>query len=62
MYDTQQHALGMYVAVDQLALSLRAAKAVEHRQALRERKLQRKSLREQRRVVRRGQESYTTAV
>ncbi|HEY5980195.1 MAG TPA: hypothetical protein VIT41_11225 [Microlunatus sp.] len=59
MYDTYQQSVGMYVAVDQLAVSLRAAKASEHRQALRERKLERKALRN---AARRGQESYTTAV
>ena len=62
MYDTHQQALGLYVAVDQLSLSLRAAKAAEHRQALREQQLERRSQRRQRRATRRGQESYTTAV
>lgn len=62
MYDTHQQALGLYYAVDQLSLSLRAAKAAEHRQALREQQLERRSQRRQRRATRRGQESYTTAV
>ena len=59
MYDTHQQALGMYCAVNQLSVSLRAAKAAEIKQALREQKLERKA---QRRAARRGQESYTTAV
>ena len=62
MYDTHQQSLGMYYAVDQLSVSLRAAKASEIKQALREQKLERKALRQQRRATRRGQESYTTAV
>ncbi len=62
MYDTHQQALGMYYVVDQLNISHRAAKAAEIRQALREQRLERKALRNQRRAIRRGQESYTTAV
>jgi hypothetical protein len=62
MYDTYQQALGMSYVLDQLTVSRRAAKAAEHQQALREQKLERKALRQQRRAVRRGQESYTTAV
>jgi hypothetical protein len=62
MYDTYQQSLGLYYVVDQLNVSHRAAKAAEHQQALRERKLERKALRNQRRALRRGQESYTTAV
>ena len=62
MFDTYQQALGTSYVLDQLAVSHRAAKAAEHRQALREQKLERKALRHQRRAVRRGQESYTTAV
>jgi hypothetical protein len=62
MYDTHQQALGLYLAVDQLSLSLRAAKAAEHKQAVREQQLLRKAERQQRRATRRGQEAYTTAV
>jgi len=62
MFDTSQQSLGMYLAVDQLSASLRAAKSSELKQALREQKLERKALRNQRRAARRGQESYTTAV
>ncbi|HEY5786700.1 MAG TPA: hypothetical protein VIT65_18190 [Microlunatus sp.] len=62
MYDTYQQSLGMYYAVDQLSVSLRAAKSSELKKALREQKLERKALRNQRRADRRGQESYTTAV
>ncbi len=62
MYDTHQQALGLYYAVDQLSLSLRAAKAAEHKRALREQQLERKAQRRQRRADRRGQEAYTTAV
>jgi hypothetical protein len=62
MYDTYQQALGMSAVLDQLTVSVRAAKAAEHQQALRELTLERKALRQQRRAVRRGQESYTTAV
>lgn len=62
MYDTHQQALGLNLAVDQLALSLRAAKAAEHRQALREQRLERRSQRRQRRATRRTREAYTTAV
>jgi hypothetical protein len=62
MYDTYQQALGTSYVLDQLTVSLRAAKAAEHRQALHEQKLERKALRRQRRAARRGQESYTTAV
>ena len=62
MYDTYQQSLGMYYAVDQLSVSLRAAKSSELKQALREQKLERKAQRNQRRAARRGQESYTTAV
>lgn len=62
MYDTYQQALGLSYAVDQLALSLHAAKAAEHQQALREQRLERRAQRRQRRADRRGQEAYTTAV
>ena len=62
MYDTYQQALGTSYVLDQLTVSLRAAKAAEHQHALREQKLERKAQRRQRRAVRRGQESYTTAV
>jgi hypothetical protein len=62
MYDTHAYALGCYVTVDQLAVSQRAARAVEHRQAVREQKLERKAQRQQRRALRRSQEAYTTAV
>lgn len=62
MYDTYQQSLGMYYAVDQLSVSLRAAMSSELKQALREQKLERKAQRNQRRAARRGQESYTTAV
>ena len=62
MHDTHALALGCYVAVDQLALSYDAAKAVEHQRAIREIKLARKAQRKQRRAIRRGQEAYTTAV
>ena len=62
MYDHQYQAFGMYVAVDQLAVSLRAAKSAELLQALRDSKLERRARRQQRRALRRGQETYTTAV
>lgn len=62
MYETHQHAVSAYATADQHALSLRAAKAAEHREALREQKLARKAQRQQRRATRRGQEAYTTAV
>jgi hypothetical protein len=62
MYDTHAQTFGYYVAVDQLALSYAAAKAVEHQRAVREQKLQLKAQRKQRRAARRGQEAYTTAV
>jgi len=62
MYDTYQRALGTSYVLDQLAVSLRAAKAAEHKEALREQKLERKAQRHQRRAARLGQESYTTAV
>ena len=62
MFDAYQQSVGTTHVLDQLSVSLRAAKAAEHRQALREQKLERKALRQQRRAVRRGQESYTTAV
>jgi len=62
MFDAYQQSVGTTHVLDQLSVSLRAAKAAEHRQALREQKLERKALRQQRRAIRRGQESYTTAV
>ena len=62
MYDTYHQALGTSYVLDQLTVSLRAAEAAEHQQALREQKLERKALRQQRRAVRRGPASYTTAV
>lgn len=62
MHENHLYALGSYAVVDQLALSLQAAKAVEHQRAIRELKLARKAQRQQRRAVRRGQEAYTTAV
>ncbi|MDN5763868.1 MAG: hypothetical protein L0H41_16340 [Microlunatus sp.] len=62
MFPVQHHALGMHVAVDHLTISQHAAKAVEHQQAVRERKLEHKAQRQHRRAARRGQEAYTTAV
>lgn len=62
MYDTHQQALSLYLGGDQLALSQRAAKSAELRQALRDQRLQRKAQRSHRRAARRGQEAYTTAV
>jgi len=62
MHDTHLQSLGISYVLDQLAVSHRAAKAAELQQALREQKLARKALRNQRRATRRGQESYTTAV
>lgn len=41
MHDAQIHALGMHVAVNGLALSLRAAKSFEHHHATQQRKLER---------------------
>lgn len=57
MFDTQYNALGMFTAVDQLALSRRAANTAALRQAAREQKQERKRQRDLRR-----QEAYTTAV
>lgn len=62
MNEVQAYAVGAYTVVDQLALSQAAARAVEHRRAVREQKLERKAQRKQRRALRRGQEAYTTAV
>jgi hypothetical protein len=62
MYDSQYQALGMYVAVDQLAVSQRAAKSAELLQAARDRKLQHKAQRRQQRARRRSQDAYTTAI
>lgn len=62
MHDFQYQALGCYVAVDQLAVGLRAARTAELLQRARDRKLERKARRQQRRAARRGQEAYTTAV
>ena len=62
MHDAYQQSVGTYHVLDQLSFSLRAAKAAEHQQAVREQKLERKAQRHRRRAVRRGQESYTTAV
>ena len=62
MNDIYLHALGLHVAVDHLALSLRAAKSVEVQQAVREGRLERKAERQPRRILRRGLEAYTSAV
>lgn len=62
MYDAHSYAVGSYAVVDQLALSTAAARAAEHRRAVREQKLARKAERKQRRALLRGQEEYTTAV
>jgi hypothetical protein len=62
MYDTHTHALGCYIATDQLAISQRAAKNAEQLQAARDRKLERKAQRRQHRASRHSKEAYTTAV
>lgn len=62
MYEPQHQALGMELAVDQLRLSLRAAKSVELQQAVHERKLERKAQRQQRRDLRRGRGTYAATV
>jgi len=62
MYDTHAHSVASFAVVDQLALSLAAARAHEHKQAVHERRLAAKVQRQHRRAVRRGQEAYTTAV
>ena len=62
MNDAPIHALGMHVAANGLALSLRAAKSYEQQQAVRQRKLERKTQRQQRHALRRSKEIYTTAV
>lgn len=57
----QYQTVGCYVAVDQYALSQRAAKRSERVQAVRAQRAQRKAERQRRRAIR-NQESYTTAV
>lgn len=61
MNDAQLHPLGVHMAVNGLAFSLRAAKSYEQQQAVRQRKLERKA-QQQRRALRRSKEIYTTAV
>lgn len=62
MNDTQIHAIGLYAAVNGLALSRRAARSYELRQAARERNRQRKALRQLTRANREGRDAFTTAV
>ena len=62
MNDTQIHAIGLYAAVNGLALSRRAARSHEQREAVRERKRERKALRRLTRAPRQGRDAFTTAV
>ena len=61
MSDIQIHAVGLY-AVNGLALSRRAARSHELREAVRERKRERNALRRQTRAHRAGRDAFTTAV
>jgi hypothetical protein len=62
MNDIQIHAIGLYAAVNGLALSRRAARSHELREAVREQKLRRKALRRLTRSPRPGRDAFTTAV
>ena len=62
MNDIQIHAIGLYAAVNGLALSRRAARSHELREAVRERKRERKAQRRLTRASRRGRDAFTTAV
>jgi hypothetical protein len=62
MNDTQMHAIGLYAAVNGLALSRRAARSQEQREVLRERKRERSSRRRMNRASRRGRDAYITVV
>ena len=62
MNDAQLHPLGVHIAVNGLAFSLRAAKSYERQQAVRQRKLERRAQQQQRRALRRSKETYTIAV
>lgn len=62
MYDVQYQAFGVPVAVDNRAVSERAAKAAELLRAARERKLARRLLRKQRHLAGPDRQAYTTAV
>ena len=62
MYETHAYAVGCHAVVDQAAMSRAAARTSEQQRAARERTQARKAQRKQRRVARRGQEHYTTAV
>ena len=61
MNDIQIHAIGLYTAVNGLALSRRAARSHELRQAVRERKRARRSLRRLTRASQEGRDAFTTA-
>jgi hypothetical protein len=62
MHDLLYQSVGTFSAGEQLALSLRAAKATEFQKAARERNRELKAQRKHSRAARRGQEAYTTAV
>lgn len=62
MNDIQMHAIGLYAAVEGLALSRRAARSHEWREAVRERKSERSSRRRLIRASRKGRDAFTTAV
>lgn len=62
MNDIQIHALGLYVAANGLALSRRAARSYELREAARERNRARKASRRLSRALRAGKDAFTTAV
>lgn len=62
MNHAQLHPLGVHIAVNGLALSLRAAKSYEQQQAVRQRELERKAQQQQRRALRGSKDIYTTAV
>jgi hypothetical protein len=62
MNDIQIHAIGLYAAVNGLALSRRAARSHEQREAVRERKRARRSLHRLTRASEKGRDAFTTAV
>lgn len=62
MNDIQIHALGLHAAVNGLALSRRAARSHDLREALRERKRGRTAKRRLPRTPREGKDAFITAV
>ena len=62
MNDIQIHAIGLYAAVNGLALSRRAARSHQLRDAVRERKRERKALRRLTRATHEGRDAFTTAI